>query len=485
VRALLILLSIVGSLTGAEVETTQTDVAVYEVVRLPFTGVPFELSDSRENGVRAVVRPGSATVFASFSLENPATAAARLQVDRPGDWAVVGEQLYVAQSGTLQIYSLPGLVRQSEVSLGGEMPAERREWLSQIGFPFAAGPEIRVPGGWYFDGTVYDDTGTRIRALLYVRHGVAQERRSVTTINAGYRQIPNHEDRNAARQSFELETVPAVVEVRVIDQQLRLQVRGVSPGTEQDVHDELTLGPPPRTRNGHLMSFIRVDGADATFSMSDASFHLRVAEFDTKSADIPSPQRFQFDQPAFALAEYPDEPSYKFADGPETNAVRVTSVGPDLDREPAINVIESAAAALLPALGGRPRSLDAFRTALAAYTASIESEFVRTTGRRPDGIPVPVEVSVSLTWPNERLNRWQFRHVLWAEVTEEDLTTHLYPAELEAERRAEVQRQEQAREHQVFVRSINVSFIAAAMLVAVGIIVGLLRRRRSAEAMFS
>lgn len=90
-----ILFWIQASRTDAEPERIETDVGVYEVVRLPGVTNEFELTASREFGVQAGEFPSGGRLFESFSAHQPDGTLAEREVAEAHSWAIMGEEVYV------------------------------------------------------------------------------------------------------------------------------------------------------------------------------------------------------------------------------------------------------------------------------------------------------------------------------------------------------------------------------------------------------
>lgn len=440
-----------------QVETVESTTSKIEWTRLPAINAPFELTRSRKFCIRddaAPPQPGQPSRgpasggvrLSSINPENPNVVLARFADPAATGWTIIGEEVFVMKGGLVLVCDPETLSQKKVIQLGTVVvPANGRPQTVK-----------RVPGGWYCDGYVFDDSGTKIRSAFFFRSAQINQ---TTEFTAAQRNLAGMEfslspsSRLHSQSRIALETVPAHLNLRNLNstqQQLLLS----DPGRRRDVNPIFSLpsgGEPITGTTKHL----RVNGADFSFSCDTASLHGRILSFDATTAGLASPRRFLFDQPVWTLDEFQKEESkYRFMDGVRSHPVVETSDIHHRVRRSRADVranLENQVRSFLQRQFSRPQTFEELRRKLEQYRQRVTREFERTVGRPPAGIPIPHRVRARMSWIDFPVG---YEYSVWSEWPIEVLLTRYDPRLMQVDaarqqamrRQRELQRQQQIAE---------------------------------------
>jgi hypothetical protein len=402
-----------------------TNVGDYQLLKLVGINSPFELSDSLKLGVAVNSGPSSSvSELRSFETSNPNIALGTVSAPSIDAWCVIGEQLFIGDEGKLEICQLPSLDRVQQVELTDAAAGARQKIV------------LRVPGGWYCDGYVFDDSGTKIVCAFYFRIDRPPEIEFQSIL---HNYVANLTPAPGSAKS--LASVPAQLSAEIIsNNQFAIVIRGQDGGLNPQ-GDRIPLNatgvsdsPPPFTH-------ARVDERDCTFVFGDAGFLLRINSFDSMKADFLSPLHFRCIQPAMTLDGNHSPEKLRFLE-PADHELPPAEV-----KIPPREILADSAKHFFEQRFGKGLPIETFKPKLEQYMNEVKSEFERTAGRQAKGIPVPVFITAQVTWP-EVQPKSQLRYCVWGEWTRQALIELIFPGEFEQQRELERQRQEQARENE-------------------------------------
>ena len=436
------------------IETVESTTSKIEWTRLPAINAPFELTSSRKFCIRddSALQPGQpargpasgGVRLSSINPENPNVVLGRFADPSATGWTVIDEEVFVMKAGQVLVCDPKTLSQQKVIQLGTVVvPANGRPQTVK-----------RVPGGWYCDGYVFDETGTKIRRAFFFRSAQINQ---TTEFTAAQRNLAGMEfslstsSRVQSQSRIALETVPAYLNLRNLSstqQQLFLS----DPGRRRDINPIFSLpsgGEPITGTTRH----VRVNGSDFSFSCDTASLHGRILSFDATTAGLASPRRFLFDQPVWTLDGFQkDKSEYRFLDGNRSHPVVETSVIHQRVRRGRSDVrarLENQVRSFLQRQFTRPQTFEELRRKLEQYRQRVTREFERTVGRSPAGIPIPHRVRARMSWIDFPVG---YEYSVWSEWPIEVLLTRYDPRlmQVDSARQEAIRRQrEQQRQQQI------------------------------------
>lgn len=446
--------SAVGSRSAraVDVEKITTDVGLYEIVVVAMPPAPFDLTESREAGVRAV-SSGQQVTLEGFRTANANQAVGQISIPPGFDWCVIGDQLFVGFRAELRIFSIPELKEIRRRSLGEPPPADLRSGVQPTEDQVPA--VRRFPNGWYYDGSVFDNTGEKLRCLLYPR---------MTMIRRTERPI-------IPEQTAALERWPLTVGV----QSGVIALTGFPP--TQNVVDPIRSKMLGDVGSVNIAG-LRIHNDVCTFLLRKTAVHLRVVKFDATRAGLPLSKRLAYEQPTFLLSNLAVDAPHQFQDGPARPVIvhfgDFSLGGPD----PTDLGLEARANRVIDISmeDNRIFSGDFAKTkeAIQKYKDQTAGEFQRATGKSPQGIPVPIRVVARSTWIKPGTLHAPHYYWVWADVPEEPILASRFQSHYAAERSAK-------REAAVKARTAAVSFQATisrgaqcVLLIVAGIVAAVL-----------
>jgi hypothetical protein len=307
-----------------------------------------------------------------------------------------------------------------------------------------------VPGGWYCDGSIFDNSGEKLRCLVYPRHHLHRQKIQLR-----------------AYAETSLEGWP----LNVTLQSGGITLTGFHP--HHDIADQITsssLGTLPQGQP----ELMRTNGDNCTFfpgSGSQTGIHLRIIRFDSETAGLPASTRMSYDQPTFNLSDLKVDSPHSFIDGPPQPVVVSLSdalTGNEPQKFARFDV-NSAAARVVHAVlqQGPQKDYDRAVLLLKQHIKEITPEFQRTMGRAPEGLPLAVRVLVNSTWP-DRSNEALLYYV-WTEVPIDSALDPLFEQERKAKASAGLLAAEKAHSAAVDRQASRVRAAASGLLVVMAV----------------
>ena len=393
-------------------EQIETELGVYEISVISIAS-PFELTDSMESGVllqEEVVPSLNRTPVPTdekrlrligFRASDPKEPLGRLEIESNTDWCVIENELYVARTifkdkqevAQLDRYQIPDLTRSFRI--------------------------MRVPNGWFCNGIIYDNTGTRVQCMIQSQ-SVATGRRDFQSIKSEIRDLRN---------------TNALVKwpLKVDSDGNNLLLTGLAPHQARvEIIRSKSLG----WLGGLKIDHVRVDEDVCYVTLGPTGVVLRILRFDADKMGLPLSQRLAYQQPTFLLNEVTKNLSHQFLDGPNR---QLNILFPDgSNGKPFSNELlldDVAGRQFATALNGNSgKDLAETRAMLADVAGPWIEEFEKTVGRKPDGTPVAVRVHAGSAWPTNWVYPSGLSYIVWAEINPDAVLLKMFKQIYDAEK---------------------------------------------------